>query len=187
MQWLTEMHKSHAPESPPCLPGVTAALRVRYHHLVSLGYNPSTIPSPPTVGLSQMRDKNSGECFWISKTDFICSVLIEHVAAEWWTVPKRHMPFLDTLSTERNIRLCRGPHISYVCLAVYQPLNLWEIPFILFPATVADSIPTAADSIPTAAPRGQGGERTRGWIWQQRSTNTLPRLALKQVCWVSTN
>lgn len=63
MQRLTDMHESHAPESPPCLPGVVAALRVRYHHLVSSGCNPSPIPPPPTAGLSQIRDKNSGECF----------------------------------------------------------------------------------------------------------------------------
>lgn len=63
MQWLTEMRKSHAPERPPCLPGVGAALWVRYHHLVPSGCNPSPIRSPPAAGLSQIRDENSGECF----------------------------------------------------------------------------------------------------------------------------
>lgn len=176
MQRLTEMHKSHAPESLPCLPGGAAALSVPYHHLVSPGCNPSPIPSPPTVGLSQIRDENSGECFRISRTDFICFVLIDLASAEWCR--KGMCPlWVCCPQKERNIRLCRGPHISYIHLA-FEPMGISSY----FVPRHSCGLHT------TAAPRGQGGERKKGIIWPlSAEIHTLPRLALKQVSHVGTD
>lgn len=157
MQWLTEMHKSHAPESPPCLPGVTTALRVWYHHLVSLGCNPSTIPSPPAVGLSQIRDKNSGECFWISRTDFICSVLIERGCWMVDSTQKAHALSGYVIHRKREPLDCAGDLTfpTYVWLCI----SLWTCgKFLLFCSQPQWWIPYPQQPREDKVERGRGGE-----------------------------
>lgn len=129
MQWLTEMHKSHAPESPACLPEVAAALRVQYHHFVSSGCNPfwSPILFPPTPELYQIRDENSGECSWVSRADFylICS----HWTHICWTVYcAQKAPALSGYVSHRKRGTLDCAGISHLlqtsaCIAAFEPVR----------------------------------------------------------------
>lgn len=138
MPWLTEGHKSSV--SPPGLPGAPAALGAWHHPSGSSGVTPH-----------QTRHLQQG---WLRLGMRILESDLEYQEEILLSLFSLNMCLLDSgqcpkgvccpwvcyLQKERRFSQPeQGTSPSHIHLSVCQPLNLWEMLFILFPGTVVDS------------------------------------------------